>query len=540
MWETLLTADSGTLRCWDGTAFQSASWAQVSRDALNMTAAMRRAGVAPGRGVASILTNSPLSVRGILGIWLAGGTLASLPIPARGMDSDEYGEQLATLVGHLGAETLFLDAQLAALLPERVRDAVAVHTWESTVDQGRVEPAPPGADEIAFVQYSSGSTSVPKGCMLTPRAIEAQLRIIIEVLEALPGECNVSWLPLSHDMGLFGNLLAPWLAGVDLVLSSPERFMLAPRTWFEDIADAGASFTTGNNLALRLATRWQSRALSRRLVLRAVILGGERIEWDTLTGALAAFGPSGLRDSALMPAYGLAEATLMVTRTPLTEAPRRLALDPLALAEGAVVPVGENREDSTSIVSAGPPAGTTRLLGLEESRTMQIQLRSPSLATGYLNDPLRTHSCFQDETFVTGDIGFVRDGWLYPVGRLDDLISIGGRKVYAGEIEAAINRIAAVRTGCSTIVEDRASGRQRLLLLVEARDGEHDFSRVAGEAAEAAMSKAGVTLDECLFLEKGALPKTPSGKIQRHRCSHLAGDGRGELRARVALTGALQ
>lgn len=540
MWETLARGSGGTLRCWDGTAFQSASWADVARDALQMTAGMRLAGVAPGRRVGSILTNSPLAVRGILGTWLAGGTLASLPIPARGMSGDEYAEQLITLVRHLGAETLFVDGQMADLLPERLRRAVAVHSWESVAGGGSVDPTPPDSDEVAFVQYSSGSTSMPKGCMLTPRAIEAQLRMIIAVLEAVPGESNVSWLPLSHDMGLFGNLLAPWLAGVDLVLSSPERFMLAPRTWFDDIAAAGASFTTGNNLSLRVAARRHVRMLSQRLRLRAVILGGERIEWDTLTGALRAFGPSGLRPSALMPAYGLAEATLMVTRTPLRESPRRAVVDALALAEGVVEPAAEGAREErvTSIVSAGSPAGATQVFGLDGERSGQIQLSSPSLATGYLGDRERTDAHFQDGAFITNDIGFMRDGWLYPVGRLDDLISIGGRKVYAGEVEAAVNRIAAVRTGCSTIVEQRERGQQRLLLLVEARDGGHDYDQVAGEAAAVAMSKAGMMLDECLFLEKGALPKTPSGKIQRHRCWQLAQEGAAELVARVTLTGA--
>lgn len=517
----------GTLHCWSGEGFESTGWAQVSAEAERMTRGLRHAGVEPGSRVAAILTNTPLSVRGILGVWLAGGTLASFPVPARGMAFEEYTDQLAMLVEHLQPSAMFVDEATVNALPPQLRSTANVRSWESLADSGRVSPAPPGEDDVCFIQYSSGSTSMPKGCMLTARAIELQLEMIMGMTGARSGiDVNASWLPLSHDMGLFGNMLTPWCHGVDLVLSSPERFVFSPWTWFNDIADFGATVTTGTSTALALAARRQTRRRDSELKLRTMILGGERIEWDTLLRAQSAFGPSGLTAEALMPAYGLAEATLAVTATPRAEAPRQLTVDAIALADGKVTEVEPEYPAATMITSAGRPVAGVELRGLGDQSLTEIQVRSPSLAEGYFGDEQRTRERFRDGTFLTGDLGFGRDGYLYPVGRLDDVISIGGRKVYSREIEAAIETLAGVRAGCSTIIEAHEGGAQRLTLLLEVRSGCADYRGVAESAARLAMTKGAVSLDACLFIERGTLPKTPTGKVQRYRCRESLRDGR--------------
>src|SRR4051812_25508081 len=168
-----------------------------------MTAGLRGAGVEPGTRVATILTNTPLAVRGILGTWLAGGAIASFPVPARGMGFDEYVDQLRTLCRHLEPAAMLVDDFMLGALPEDLRELANVRSWESVAGSGRVEPAPPEPDDVAFIQYSSGSTSTPKGCELTPRAIIAQLGLVAEFLDVEPGgHVHTSWLPLSHDMGL--------------------------------------------------------------------------------------------------------------------------------------------------------------------------------------------------------------------------------------------------------------------------------------------------------------------------------------------------
>ncbi len=526
LWEDLTAGAArgqGSLKCWTGSEYSSASWADVVRDAERMTAGLRSAGVAPGARVATILTNAPATVRGILATWLAGGTIASLPVPSRGMEPQEYSEQLRRLCDQLDPAALVVEAGLRPALPDELGSRVAVHDWESMEGSGRVEASPPEGDDVAFIQFSSGSTRMPKGCMLTTRAIEAQLWLIVEMLQARRGgETVVSWLPLSHDMGIFGALLAPWLADEDLLLSSPQRFMLSPRSWFADVADSGATITVGTNTALALAARVQgSSKLSGPLRLHTVILGAERNEWETLERALETFGPWGLRPEALMPAYGLAEATLAVTRTPREEAPRRLTVDGLALAEGAVNEVAADDPSATHLVSAGTPCPGVELYGLEPGRSAQLRLRSPSLAVGYFGEDARQRETFVDDGLVTGDIAFAHEGHLYPVGRTDDVISVAGRKVYACELEAAIDDLEGVRRGCTTMVDTSAGGTQSLTLLMELRDDAKDVPTLARDAAGLAMSKAAVALDRCVFLPKGALPKTPTGKVQRYRCREM-------------------
>ncbi len=243
LWDALTSGAAparGTLHQWADDRFTETRWDDVVREAERMTAGLRRAGVEPGSRVATVLTNTPQAVRGILGTWLAGGTLASFPVPARGMGFDEYVDQLRTLCLHLEPAALLVDEFMLALLPEDLRRLARARSWESVADSGRIDAAPPELDDVAFIQYSSGSTSNPKGCELSARAIFRQLELVAEFLEVEPGNhVHVSWLPLSHDMGVFGNLLAPWAHRYNLVLSSPERFGFSPRTWFNDCATFG-------------------------------------------------------------------------------------------------------------------------------------------------------------------------------------------------------------------------------------------------------------------------------------------------------------
>jgi fatty-acyl-CoA synthase len=540
LWDALTTgAEAGrrTLHCWNGDRFESTLWGDVARDGIAMTAGLRAAGVRPGARVASILTNTPLSVRGVLGTWLAGGMLASFPVPARGMLIDEYADQLRQLVATLEPDVMLVDDAVLGFLPDDVRWLANARTWSSVAGTGSVDLSPPERDDVAFVQYSSGSTSTPKGCALSTRAIEAQIALILEMVAARRGEdCDVSWLPLSHDMGLFGNLLPAWTGDLDLVLSTPERFMHTPRTWFDDIATFGAQLTCGTDTALRLATRRHRRRLPRPLALRTIILGAERIHWDTLNDAVHAFGPDGLTPEALMPAYGLAEATLAVTNTPAGEAPRRVVADAVALADGEVAEVEPDHPSATSLVASGRPCPGVELGDLPHDRLGEIHVSSVALADGYLDDEDRTRDRFGGGELRTGDLGFTRDGYLYPVARLDDVISVGGRNVYAREVEAAVGLLPGIRPGCSTLIQYGDGTDQRLILLAELRDGWSDFRALAEEAARVAMAKAAVALDECLFLPKGVLPKTPTGKVQRYRCRHVLSSGRLDRLARVELT----
>lgn len=533
LWDQLTTrvAETGrrSLYWWDGGTYRELPWIDVVTRAERMTRGLRRAGVRPGTTVASVLTNTPAAVTGTLASWLAGAAVASLPHLARGMGALEYVEQLGGLLDHVAPAATMLDEQLVRELPREMCSRYNVHSWESVVDTGTVAAAPPGEDETAFLQFSSGSTMSPKGCMLTPRAIGRQLRSLVDMFGLEYGaETMVGWAPLSHDMGFFGVTLLSWAADAHLYLSTPQRFALAPRTWMDDIADAGATITLGTNTALAVAARRHRPAhlAGKRIGLHTLALGAERIHWGTLESGLTAFGSSGLRAETYMPAYGMAEAVLAVTHTPRGSAPRFLAVDGHALADGRLVEADPDAPEASRIVSAGVACQGVELSNIDGCHVAELHVGSPSLATGYYNNPTLTAERFREGAFATRDLAFVRDGWMYPAGRVDDMLSLGGRKVYASEVEAAVDELTGVRRGCSTLVDVRNGEASRLTLLVEVQPDTHDYESLAVRAADLAMVKSGVPLDTCVLLSRGTLPKTPSGKVQRFRCRDLLAGGR--------------
>jgi acyl-CoA synthetase (AMP-forming)/AMP-acid ligase II len=523
------------LNIWNGDAFDRMPFSDVLNDAYGVAGGLRARGVERGARVGAVLTNSLATVEGLIGIWLAGGVVVSLPVPARGMTPDEYCGQLRELCDRMEVGAFVTDDVLLEGLPALASVAPAAYGWHGLTGAPIADPDLPGDDDVAFVQCSSGSTSTPKGCMLTPRAIAEQIAILAEMADAEPGaETVCSWLPLSHDMGTFGCLLFAWANGFDLVLSAPERFVVSPRSWFEDCAAYGATLTAGPNGGLHFAARAVARgSLPGPLSLKVCVIGAERIEWSTLEAATAALGPYGFTPEVMLPAYGLAEATLVVSAIGAHERPSYVAVDAVALADGEVVQLDPDAEGATRLVSVGRPCRGVDIELANPGRLSEILVKSPSLSLGYLNDPARTAARFGPSGFRTADLGFERDGELYIVGRYDDVLSVAGRKVYAGELEAAIGGLGAVRPGCCTIVDVPSGDGTRLVMLAEVSNGAAGLEGVATAAAEVATTKAGVNLAECVFLPKGALPKTPSGKIQRFRCRQMIAGGRVDALARV-------
>jgi acyl-CoA synthetase (AMP-forming)/AMP-acid ligase II len=368
--------------------------------------------------------------------------------------------------------------------------------------------------------------------MLTTRAIERQLDILAEGLELDPArDQTVAWLPLSHDMGFFGCLMLSFAKGMRLAMSSPERFLRAPRTWFGDCARVQATMTVAPNFALDLAARAARRSPPpARFPMRTCILGGERIEATTLDAATAALGPYGLTPATLLPAYGLAEAVLAVTMARVPDPPTTLTLDGPSLARGVVCPPDG---DARRLVAAGRPLrGVSVRIDGEEGGVGEICIRTPSLASGYVDNPEETSARFVGGELRTRDLGFVRDDELYVVGRLDDMLCVAGRNVWARDIEAAISSCGAARPGSAALVDVAGT---RLVLLVEPPKGATDHEAVGCESSRVAVETAGLKPDECLVLPPGTLPKTPSGKIQRFRCRSIAANQTVEPLARVTL-----
>jgi fatty-acyl-CoA synthase len=538
LWERLMSppAPEAGFLAWEGTGWREENWASTVRQAERVAAGLRDLGVEPGKRVGCVLTNSFDVAAGILGIWIAGGVVLSMPTPARGMGLDEYLGQVERLCHAAETDLLMLDEEFASALESR--EGLRVGSFGRLDTGRRLEPAFPDTDQPAFVQYSSGSTSSPKGCVLTADAIAAQLDMMAERVSPEAGvDRGCAWLPLSHDMGLFACLMGAWTWGMTFKMSTPIRFLRSPRTWLEDCSEHRATMaigpTFGVGLALRAARRWPPG----ELCLRMMIMGSDPIDARALEEAIELLSPLGVPPEAFTPGFGLAEATLAVTMGSLEERCPILPVELDALYGGELRDANGREEKTARMVSSGTPLPRTEVWIDGPDDVGEIVVRSPSLASGYLNDPERTARTFpRPDELHTGDVGFIRDGHLYVIGRQDDVISVGGRNIHATELEWRLGRDPRIRSGSCTLIDLNEEDSRRLVVVSETSHDEIDFTATAQAMRATVATTAGIGIDECVFVPRGMLPKSPSGKVQRFRCRQLASDDRVPALARVPIT----
>lgn len=501
---------------WNGDGFGEESWMSVVARAREVAAGLRKRGIRPGACVACVLTNTSIVAATAFGAWLAGATVASLPLPSRGRDPDDYVSGLARICEQVGAEWLLVEARYMPLLPSRVGPA-RVDAYERLPASLPVPTEPPGPDDIAFIQYSSGSTAEPKGCLITTRAIESQLELLRDWLSLASRERGAMWLPFSHDMGFFGGLLLFWSNGLSGVVSAPERFIASPKTWLGDCASFQATLTVCPDFALQIAARHPPQP-TERLRVRACLVGGERIHWDHLAAMRDLLTELGAAATALTPAYGLAEATLAVTLGRPDEEAKAKFVCMRRLLDGAVVGAGPDEPGTVAVVSVGHSLPNIEVTISGSEPVGEILVRSPSLAQGYVADGARTNATFADRHLRTGDIGFMEDGELYVIGRADDQLSVAGRNVLAREVEAKIAGVPGLRDGSCVLID----AYHEIVCACELEGSvPQDLGSVADELARRIRSVGGIAIAECVFFHRGRLPKTPSGKVQRFRCRDL-------------------
>jgi fatty-acyl-CoA synthase len=497
-------------------------WRQLYGEATAMAAALQARGVGPETHVALLGPTTRLLVTAIEAIWLAGGTVVVLPLPMRLGSLDEFVAQTRARIHAADTALVVADGDLAAFIEPAPGDPPLVLLSELAAphSHGLVTPDI-GTEDLAVLQFTSGSTSDPKGVMLPHRVILANLDGAAAAAQLDPDDdVLVSWLPLYHDMGLIGCLTLPMITGTDLVLGAPQDFMGAPARWMQWISDFGGTATAGPNFAYALAARALRRMegldLSR---WRIALNGAEPVDPSTMRDFCEAAAPFGFRPEAAFPAFGMAEVAIAGTFPP----PGR----------GMVV-------DLIDDTTAGPGLGTARTFvrlghavpGLEmrvtdpedgrvlgEREVGELQLRGTSVTPGYYKHPEATAAAFtSDGWFRTGDLAYIVDGELVVCGRIKDVIIVGGRNVFPEDVERAVASVEGVRAGnvIAFGVEGR-KGREALVVVAETKTAEL-ADRVRQEVAVRVRDAIGLPPEEIVLVNPGTLPKTSSGKLQRSRC----------------------
>src|SRR4051812_47847830 len=365
-------------------------------------------------------------------------------------------------------------------------------------------------------------------------------RMIQNAFATKPGSVIVGWLPLFHDMGLIGNVLQPLYAGVPCILMSPIDFLQRPLRWLQAISRYRATTSGGPNFAYDLCARKitpEQRAALDLSSWTVAFNGAEPIQPDTLDRFVEAFGPCGFRREAFYPCYGLAEATLIVSGGCPASAAATRCFGATHLKHHRVVEEDATASDARALVGCGQAlAGqslavvdTATLARCEPDRVGEIWLAGPSVAQGYWEQPLETERSFRarltdggEGPFLrTGDLGFIHDGEVFITGRLKDLIIIRGRNYYPQDIELAAERShPALRAGCSAAFSVEVDGAEQLAIVLEV-DRQHrnpDAEALAGAIRMAIADQHALRVYAVVLIKHGSIPKTSSGKIQRHVC----------------------
>ncbi|TQM26373.1 type I polyketide synthase [Nocardia bhagyanarayanae] len=403
-----------------------------------------------------------------------------------------------------------------------------------------------GPDSVAFIQYTSGSTSTPRGVLLTHRnllhnqdAIAAGLGHDRALVESWDGALFASWLPMYHDMGLIAPLLHTVYLGANSVLMSPLHFLQRPERWLQAISDYRAHTSGGPNFAYELCTRRIAPEQIDRLDLshwRVAFNGSEPVRAATVRRFTETFGRAGFRAESHQPVYGLAEATLIVTAPPVTAPPTFLDAPGRDVvgnrARGAeLVGVGGAAE-GMSIVVVDPETGIERGAGSEG----EIWVAGNSVATGYFRDEQATAEIFgatlpgDDRRFLrTGDLGFLSGAELFVTGRHKDLLIVDGRNHYPQDIEQTVEAAHhGVRAGCVAAfsVDVGADGEQPVVVAEVRGEELGELVEIEGAVRAAVATDHGLTLAAVLLIRPGAIFKTSSGKIQRSACraAYLSGE----------------
>ena len=516
-------------------------WPQVHASARRAAVALREAGIGRG-GAVGVLAGDPAAIApAAQGVWLLGGSVTMLHQPTARTNLAAWAEDTVAVLRMIDARLVLLGAPFDALAPVLTKRGIGFRTLRSLYDDDR-DPFLPDADvaaesETALLQLTSGSTAEPKAVRITHGNLYSNITGMVRASHLdVARDVMVSWLPLFHDMGMVGFLTVPMATGLELVSVTPMDFLSRPLIWAELISKYGGTVTAAPNFAYAVLARQLARAEDGSLdlsTMRFALNGAEPIDPDAVAAFTAAGARFGLREDAVVAAYGMAETALGVSFAPIDTGLQVDHIDADALeAHRRALPAmyGPARR----FPKLGPPLPGIEVRAVADDGTVLgerevgvLQLRGESVTPGYLtvDGPVATQDA--EGWFDTGDEGYLAEGSVVVCGRRKDVIIMGGRNIYPTDIERAAAEADGVRAGNVVAVRQapRETGRVRESFVVAVE------SRKAGEAAaeqlirkdvtSRVVSAVGVRPAEVVVLAPGSLPKTPSGKLRRAATGEL-------------------
>lgn len=389
----------------------------------------------------------------------------------------------------------------------------------------------PDPDDVAYIQYSSGSTGNPKGVRLTHRNIASNISDIIKGIDLRPADHGGNWMPLYHDMGLIGYHLTPVFCPCEQYLIEPSDFIKNPMIWLQLIHHHKITISGcpnfGQALVLRYLKRKEPPSGLDLSSMKALLNGAEPIAPKIMEDFITVLEPHGFPPQAMMPVYGMAEATLAISFSPLQKPPLVKIFDTedLEIYNRATLFNKKKHRHGRPIVSVGIPLQQAEIRitdeqdhELDEGFVGHIQIKGPSVTKGYESEGEETGETFCGEWLRTGDLGFLHEGNLYISGRYKDIILINGKNYFAHDLEYLACTLEEIDFGKVVFggVTDPKSGKEKVLAFVAGLQ-EHHAPELLHRLRLLLRKTAGVPLDELIPLRPVEIPKTSSGKLQRYK-----------------------
>ena len=523
--EKLGTLERDAHRYRSNGSVEELSYGELIAEADRLARGMHRLGVRRGDRVGLVLHSAREFIPAFLGCVRAGFIAVPLYPPLTLGQLASWAETTGRMLGTAQATLLLADPPVAYTLRslrEQIPSLREVVSIAELPDGGELPLARPSADDLVFLQFTSGSTAAPRGVRVTHGSLWANAHaIMVDGLNASSEDRGVSWLPLYHDMGLIGFVMSPLVTQTPVTFIATLDFLKRPEVWVRTLSEDRGTISFGPNFGYALTARRTDSIDGLDLsAVRVLGCGAERIQPEAIDGFFDRFTDAGLKRTAFLACYGLAETTLAVTFAAMQDSLKVDHLEPVRQSTDDDASGLHRLDHPVSVVSCGRPLPRHRvsILGpdgqrLPERRVGEVFVEGPSVTDGYWDDPEATNHVFVDGGVKTGDLGYLSEGELHVVGRLKDTIIVRGRNFDPTPIEIAAGRVDGVRTGNVAAFSVPGDLTERIVLAAEYRDG--DPATIEAEIVRAVQREVGLTVSEVVLIEAGSLPKTTSGKLQR-------------------------